>query len=104
MLAPDLEVEPVSSSPVLLADNQPNESGPDGFEESLTDSGEPGKSAAQLAYELMVTRVSGHFETWEQLPDVARALFKHRAKLIEALPVFEQCVAEVLASYPVSVE
>lgn len=53
---------------------------------------------AQQAYELMVGKLEGNFEPWGELTDATRGAFKARAVQVQGLPIFEQCVAELLFS------
>lgn len=57
---------------------------------------------AQRAYDLMVGQLGSNFEPWDQLTDTTRGAFKERAAQVQSLPIFEQCVAQVLLGLPVS--
>lgn len=97
--APDLETAEDSAG--LQPDNESLGSSP-ASAESETPIAEPERLLAQRAYEVMACKVEGNLEPWDQLTDATRGRFKERAAQVQGLPIFEQCVAQVLFSPPVS--
>lgn len=65
-------------------------------QESLAGELEANPVDAKRAYELMVGKLSGEFDVWDDLPVATRGTFKARFAQVQSLPIFEQCCAELL--------